>query len=115
VLLAPVAWLMGIPWKEAFDAGHLLGTKIALNEVMAFIELSRLPAGTLDAHSSLVMTYALCGFANFSSIGIQIGGIGTMAPERRGEIIALGFRALLAGAIASCMSGTMVGLLDNVF
>lgn len=109
--MAPVAWLMGIPWSEAFAAGNLIGTKTVLNEVMAFIGLAKTPSGVLSEHTRLIMTYALCGFANFSSIGIQIGGIGTMAPERRAEIISLGFRALLAGTIASCMSGTMIGLL----
>jgi CNT family concentrative nucleoside transporter len=113
-IMAPVAFLMGIPWSDAFAAGNLLGSKIALNEVMAFIELSHLPAGTLADTSRVIMLYALCGFANFSSIGIQIGGIGTMVPERRTEIIALGFRALLAGTLATCMSGTMVGLLHRI-
>ena len=112
--LAPVAWLMGIPMHETTAAGHLIGTKLALNEVMAFIGLSKLSAGVLSEHSRLIMTYALCGFANFSSIGIQIGGIGTMVPERRREIISLGFRALFAGTLASCMSGTIVGLLSSL-
>jgi CNT family concentrative nucleoside transporter len=112
--LSPVAWLMGVPWEDAAVAGHLIGTKVVLNEVMAFIALARLPPGSLDPHSSLVLTYGLCGFANVSSIGIQIGGIGTMVPERRAEIISLGFRALVAGTLASCMSGTVVGLLQQL-
>lgn len=111
-LMAPVTWLMGIPWEEASIAGHLLGTKTVLNEVVAFISLADLPKEALSPTTNLIMTYALCGFANFSSIGIQIGGIGTMAPSRRPEIIQLGFRALIAGTIASCLSGTIVGLLS---
>ena len=108
--MAPVTWLMGIPWEEAKAAGNLLGTKTILNEVVAFIDLSNLKSA-LRPHTNLIMTYALCGFANLSSIGIQIGGLGTMVPERRAEIISLGFRALIAGTIASCLSGTIMGLL----
>ena len=108
--MAPVTWLMGIPWEEAKAAGNLLGTKTILNEVVAFIDLSNLKSA-LSSHTNLIMTYALCGFANLSSIGIQIGGLGTMVPERRAEIISLGFRALIAGTIASCLSGTIMGLL----
>lgn len=110
---APIAWLMGIPWESATAAGHLLGTKTALNEVVAFISLSKLSTETLDVGSKVIMTYALCGFANFSSIGIQIGTFATLAPERREEVIKLGFRALMAGTIASCLSGTIVGLLSH--
>ncbi|MBA4117813.1 MAG: nucleoside:proton symporter [Candidatus Puniceispirillum sp.] len=110
-VFAPITWLMGIDWKEAIPAGNLLGTKTALNEVLAFVGLSELPAGTLSDHTKTIMTYALCGFANLGSIGIQIGTMGTLAPERRTEIISLGFKALLAGTIASCMSGTLVGML----
>ena len=109
-IMGPVTWLMGIPWEEAKTAGNLLGTKTILNEVVAFIDLSQLKS-TLSPHTNLIMTYALCGFANLSSIGIQIGGLGTMVPERRSEIISLGFRALIAGTIASCLSGSVMGLL----
>lgn len=111
VIMAPVTWLMGISWNEANIAGKLLGTKTVLNEVIAFIELAALPKQLLSKHTGLIMVYALCGFANLSSIGIQIGGLGTMAPERRNEIIALGFKAVIAGTLASCMSGTIVGIL----
>lgn len=111
-IMSPLAWLMGIPWDEAMHAGKLLGIKTTLNEVVAFINLAGLPKEALSAHSGLIMTYALCGFANFSSIGIQIGGIGSMVPERRAEIISLSFKALIAGTLASCMSGTLVGLLQ---
>ena len=109
-VMAPVTWLMGIPWEEAKTAGNLLGTKTALNEVVAFIDLANLK-NSLSTHTNLIMTYALCGFANFSSIGIQIGSLGTMAPERRSEVISLGFRALIAGTLASCLSGTIMGIL----
>ena len=110
-VMAPIAWLMGMPWDEAVFAGGLLGKKAVLNEIVAFLGLAEMGATKLSAHSNLIMTYALCGFANLASIGIQIGAIGTMVPERRSEIIELGFRALIAGTIASCMSGTIVGLL----
>lgn len=110
-LMSPMAWLMGIPWEEAVHAGKLLGVKTTLNEVVAFITLADLPKQALSTHSDLIMTYALCGFANFSSIGIQIGAIGSMVPDRRTEIISLSFKALIAGTLASCMSGTIVGIL----
>jgi CNT family concentrative nucleoside transporter len=110
IAMAPVTWLMGIPWEEAKIAGNLLGTKTILNEVVAFINLSKVKT-SLSLHTNLIMTYALCGFANLSTIGIQIGGLGTMVPERRTEIISLGLRALIAGTIASCLSGTIMGLL----
>jgi concentrative nucleoside transporter, CNT family len=109
--LAPLAWLIGIPWEEAVPAGALLGKKTILNEIVAFIGLADLPKGLLSVKSDLIMTYALAGFANLSSIGIQIGGIGTMVPERKQEIISLGIKALIAGTIASCMSGAIIGIL----
>lgn len=111
VAMKPVTWLMGIPWDEAYSAGGLLGTKTVLNEILAFIGLADLPKGALSPRTNVMMTYALCGFANFSSIGILIGGLGSMAPERRGEVIELGFKAMIAGTIASCMSGTVIGIL----
>lgn len=114
VLMSPLAWLMGIPWHEAQTAGNLIGTKVALNEVMAFIELSRVGSQGLCDSSRLIMLYALCGFANLASVGIQIGGIGTMVPERRAEIINLGMRSLLAGTLASCMSGTVMGIVAQL-
>jgi len=110
-LLAPLAWFLGIPWHEAVPAGALLGKKTILNEIVAFVGLAALPKGLLSVKSSIIMTYALAGFANLSSIGIQIGGIGTMVPERKQEIISLGLKALIAGTIASCMSGAIIGIL----
>ena len=110
VALAPLAWLTGIPWREAATAGALLGEKIVLNELIAYISMARLPPEALSAPSRLIMTYALCGFANFASLGIMIGGLGAMAPERRGEVVALGIRSIAAGVLATCMTGAVVGL-----
>lgn len=112
--MAPVTWLMGVPWEEAMVAGKLLGTKTVLNEIVAFLDLSELPKGVLSEKSSIIMTYALCGFANFSSIGIVIGGIGAMVPERRDEIVSFGLKSVLAGTIATCMSGTIIGILTTL-
>lgn len=112
-LLAPLAWFLGIPWEEAVPAGALLGKKTILNELVAFVSLADLPKGTLSVKSGLIMTYALAGFANLSSIGIQIGGLGSMVPERKQEIIHLGLKALIAGTIASCMSGAIIGILHS--
>ena len=110
-LMAPVAWLLGVPWTEASTAGQLLGTKVVLNELLAYLDMSKLPAGALSERSRLIVTYAMCGFANFGSLGIMIGGLGGMAPDRRSEIVALGLRSLLAGMIATCMTGAVVALL----
>lgn len=110
-LLAPVVWLMGIPWEQALTGGRLLGTKTILNEFIAYVDLAALPAGALDARSRLIMVYALCGFANFGSLGIMIGGMGTMVPERRAEIVALGLKSIVAGTLATCMTGAVVGVL----
>ncbi len=108
-LLAPVAWLIGIPWSEALAAGSLLGTKTMLNEFVAYLDLAALPAGTLSPRSRLIMTYALCGFANFGSLGIMLGGMGAMVPERRGEITTLGLKSIVSGTLATCMTGAVVG------
>ncbi len=113
-IMAPFTWLMGIPWEDAKIAGSLLGTKTILNEIYAFSELSKMPQDTLSPHSRLIMVYALCGFANFSSIGIQIGGLGMMAPERRKDIISLGFKAVFAGTLSTMLSGTIIGLLSYI-
>jgi CNT family concentrative nucleoside transporter len=110
-VMAPVVWAIGIPWAEAQAAGALMGVKTVLNEFVAYLDLARLPAGALSERSRLIMTYALCGFANFGSLGIMIGGMGAMAPERRGEIVALGMRSILAGTLATLMTGAVVGVL----
>jgi CNT family concentrative nucleoside transporter len=107
----PVMWLIGIPWPESGTAAELMGSKTVLNEFVAYIHLAGLPPGALSPQSRLIVTYALCGFANFGSLGIMIGGMGAMVPERRGEIVGLGLRAILAGTIATCMSGAVAGLI----
>lgn len=110
-LMAPLVWLAGVPWQEAGTAGSLMGTKTVLNEFIAYIELSKLPEDALSPRTRLIMTYALCGFANFGSLGILIGGMATMVPERREEIVALGLRSIVAGTLATLMVGSVVGML----
>jgi CNT family concentrative nucleoside transporter len=110
LLMAPVVWLMGVPWEEAPVAGALMGTKTILNELLAYLDMSRLAKGALSHKSMVIMTYAMCGFANPGSLGIMIGGMGTMARERRDEIVALGFRSIVAGTLATCMTGAVVGI-----
>lgn len=112
--LSPVAWLIGVPWAEAHTAGALIGTKIILNEFLAFMDMAALPPEALSAHSRLILTYAMCSFANFGSVGILIAGLGTLCPERRSEITAMSLRALAAGVIASLMTGTVVGILGSM-
>jgi CNT family concentrative nucleoside transporter len=107
--LAPLAWLAGIPWSEARVAGALLGTKTVINELVAYVELSKL--SELSERSRLLLTYALCGFANFGSLGIMIGGLGTMCPERRAEVLALGMRSIVAGTLATCLTAATVALI----
>jgi len=109
--MAPVVWLIGIPWSEAPLAGALMGTKTILNEFIAYLQLAALPEGALSHRSRLIMTYALCGFANFGSLGIMIGGLSTMAPERRSEIVSLGLKSIVSGTIATLMTGAVVGVL----
>jgi CNT family concentrative nucleoside transporter len=109
-VLAPVAWLLGVPWRDAATVGNLMGVKLVLNEFVAFSMLGPLK-GRLAARSFTIATYALCGFANFSSIGIQIGGIGSLAPSRKPDLARLGFRALLAGTLANYLSAAIAGLL----
>lgn len=110
-LMAPMVWLIGIPWAEAETAGALMGVKTALNELLAYLQLAQLGPDQLSERSRLIMTYALCGFANFGSLGIMIGGLAGMAPERRGEIVSLGFKSILSGTLATLMTGAFVGLL----
>ena len=111
-LFAPLAWLLGLPWSEAVTGGQLLGIKTVLNELLAYLELSSLPAEALAPRSRLILTYAICGFANFGSLGIMIGGLATLVPERRSEIAALGGLSIVSGTLATCMTGAMVGLLE---
>jgi len=109
-LFAPIAWLMGIPWAEATTAGSLLGVKSVLNEFIAFIQLTGVPPEALSDRSRLITIYGLCGFANLASIGIQISGIGTMAPERRKDLAYLAWPAFVAATLASCMTGSVVSI-----
>jgi CNT family concentrative nucleoside transporter len=111
LVMAPVVWLMGIPWAEAPIAGGLMGTKTILNEFLAYLDMSRLPPGALSPKSMVIMTYAMCGFANPGSLGIMIGGMGTMAPEKQDEIVSLGFRSIVAGTLSTCMTGAVVGII----
>jgi CNT family concentrative nucleoside transporter len=111
-VFSPIAWVMGVPWSEAATFGNLLGTKIAVNEFVGYIELiAARDAGSLSPRSVVIGTYALCGFANFSSIAIQIGGIGTIVPARRADVAALGLKAMFGGALASWLTATIAGVL----
>lgn len=109
-LFAPVAWLIGIPWAEASDAGSLLASKLILNEVVAYLQLVALPEGALSSTSTLTMMYALCGFTNFGSLGILIGGLTTLAPERRDEILKTAPLTLLSGTLTAALTGAVVTL-----
>jgi CNT family concentrative nucleoside transporter len=109
VIFAPIAWVIGVPWRDCLTVGDLLGTRMALNELVAFTMLGPMK-GSLDPRSFTIATFALCGFANLSSIGIQIGGLGALAPNRRGDLARLGFRAMLAGTMANLMSASIVGI-----
>ncbi len=108
-LNAPFAWLMGIPWSDCKIIGQALGERVVLNEFVGFLSLSQ-QKGNVDPRSMIIATYALCGFANFASIGIQIGGIGALAPERRGDLAKLGMRAMIAGLLACYITATVVGI-----
>ncbi len=110
IVFAPIAWLLGVPWKDASTIGDLLGTRLVLNEFVAFLKLGPMKAG-LDPRSFTIATYALCGFANFSSIAIQIGGIGALAPNRKSDLARLGLRAVAAGTMANFMSACIAGML----
>jgi CNT family concentrative nucleoside transporter len=110
-ILAPAAWLAGVPWAESAAAGSLLGTKVALNEFIAYIDMIKLPAGALSDKSRLIMTYVMCSFSNLGSVGILVGGLGTLCPERRSEIVSLAMKSLLAGVLASLMTGSVIGVL----
>jgi concentrative nucleoside transporter, CNT family len=110
-IMAPLTWLVGIPWSEAQAAGTLMGTKTVLNEFIAYLDLARLPPEALSPRSRLLMTYALCGFANFGSLGIMIGGLATMVPERRDEVVDLGTRSIVSGTLATLTTAASVGML----
>jgi CNT family concentrative nucleoside transporter len=109
-IFAPVAWLLGVPWRDCAAIGQLLGERLVTNELIAFIDLGKIRA-QLDPHSFTIATYALCGFANFSSIAIQLGGIGALAPSRKHDLARMGMRAVLAGTMANFMSACIAGML----
>jgi CNT family concentrative nucleoside transporter len=113
-LFAPAVWLFGVPWREAPTAGALMGVKTVLNELVAYLNLAALPKGALDPRSTLIMVYAMCGFANFGSAGIMIAGLSALVPERRDEIAPLAMRAIVSGTMASGLTGAMIGLLPIV-
>jgi len=110
-ILGPLMWLIGVPWAESAAAAELMGTKTVLNEFVAYIGLANTPAEALSERSRIILTYAMCGFANFGSLGILIGGMGAMVPERREEIVGLGLRSILSGTLATCTSGALAGIL----
>jgi len=111
-LFSPLVWLYGVPWRQAAAAGGLMGTKAVLNELVAYLQLSAMPKGMLDPRTTLIMVYALCGFANLGSVGILIAGMSALMPERRGEIVPLALKALISGTLASGLSACMIGLLN---
>ena len=110
-LFSPLVWLYGVPWRQAAAAGGLMGTKAVLNELVAYLQLAAMPKGMLDPRTTLIMVYALCGFANLGSVGILIAGMSALMPERRGEIVPLALKALISGTLASGLSACMIGLL----
>jgi CNT family concentrative nucleoside transporter len=113
VVFAPLAWSLGIPWSEAHTAGALLGTKLVLTEFSAFIQMAKIGPQALSERSRMIMTYALCGFANIASVGINVAGYSVLAPARRDEVIALVWKAMLAGFLATCMTASIIGALPS--
>jgi concentrative nucleoside transporter, CNT family len=111
-IMAPVCWLLGVPWAQAVTAGGLMGIKTVLNELIAYLDLAALPAGALDPRSRLIMLYAMCGFANFGSLGIMIAGLSTMCPQKRDEVISLGLKSIVSGTLTTCLLGAIVGVLN---
>ena len=109
-IFAPIVWLMGVPWSEAIEAGKLLGIKTALNEFVAYAQLAVIEDGLLSDRTKLITLYGLCGFANFSSVGILVSGIGAMSPERKKDLIDISIKALVGATLASCMTGLVIGI-----
>ena len=110
-VMAPVCWLMGVPWSQAVTAGGLMGIKTILNELVAYLQLAALPPGTLDPRSRLIMLYAMCGFANFGSLGIMIAGLSSICPERGNDVVSLGLKSIVSGTLTTCLLGAIVGAL----
>jgi CNT family concentrative nucleoside transporter len=116
VVFAPLAWALGIRWADAPTAGSLLGVKLVLTEFTAFIRLGAIPAGAIDERSRVILTYALCGFANIASVGINLAGYSVLVPERRSEVVGMVWKAMLAGFLATCLTAAVVGLMpSNLF
>ncbi|MEI9904715.1 MAG: nucleoside transporter C-terminal domain-containing protein [Asticcacaulis sp.] len=113
VIFTPLAWLVGVPWKEAPDGGLILGTKMVLTEFVAFQNLAHIPAGEISERTRIILTYATCGFANIGSVGISVAGFSALMPSRRPEILGLIWKALMAGFLATCLSAAVVGALPN--
>ena len=113
-VFAPVAWLIGVPWSEAQAAGSLLGTKLVLNELVAYLQLTALEPAQFSDQSRLILTYALCGFTNFGSLGILIGGLSALVPERRPDFLDLGSKTLISGTLVSCLTGAIIGLVGRL-
>ncbi|MBT4163054.1 MAG: hypothetical protein HOE54_17245 [Gammaproteobacteria bacterium] len=111
IVMAPLTMMMGIPWNEAFVTGQLMGTKVVLTEFIAYVRFGQIPIEELSERTRIIMTYALCGFANFVSLGIMISGLVTMVPERRNDILDLGIKSIIAGTIATCTTATIVGVI----
>jgi len=111
IAMAPVCWLIGIPWAQAQIAGSLMGIKTVLNELIAYVQLAQLSPDALDPRSRLIMVYAMCGFANFGSVGIMIGGLTILAPERRSDVISLGMKSIVSGTLATLLMAAIVGML----
>ena len=111
IVMAPLVMMMGIPWNEALVTGQLMGTKVVLTELVAYVRFGQIPVEELTERTRIIMAYALCGFSNFVSLGIMVTGLVTMVPERRDEIMELGFKSLVAGTIATCTSATIVGVI----
>ncbi len=109
-VMSPLVWLMGIPWSECLEAGSLMGVKTVLNEFIAYIQLSQLGEGVLSDRSRMILTYAMCGFANFGGLGIMLGGLSQMVPDRRKEIVILGMRSMFAGTLATSLTGAVIGI-----
>lgn len=110
-LFSPLVWLMGVPWSEALDAGGIMGIKFVLNELLAFLALAEMPAAALSEKSTVILSYAICGFANFGSLGIMIGGLTAMCPQRSQEILSLAPKSLISGLLATCCTGAIAGIL----
>ena len=113
VVFAPLAWAMGVRWADAPTAGSLLGVKLVLTEFTAFIRMGAMPAAAIDERTRVIMTYALCGFANIASVGITVSGFSVLVPTRRKEIIGLAWKALLAGFLATCLTASVVGAMPS--